>query len=392
MQNGDNITLADRAYLERVRLFFGHGVENVISALLGGLLIALVMRSAGVPLAVTASWLGVIAGFSCLVVIIERRFANDVLTIGNANRWVATRTASGGFIGITYGAAPFLFPDSVAIYHEMFTFIILSAMVSISSTSYTLMPYYYLTLNCVTMVPLSIYLLRRPEAIHTLLLTTAILWQVLVLTKAWRVSKTSIAALSLNEQLREEIDEHMRTKEKLQRMATHDGLTGLPNRRLLMERLDVVVKQARRYKRTVAVMFLDLDGFKTINDSYGHDAGDVVLREVADRLKRHARDTDTVARLGGDEFVLVYSELEDSDRETSLLAQRVLDSLEEPISLSASDAERITASIGIAIYPDDSADTNGLVKAADGAMYHVKAKGKNHFAYAGRNGSQKPGS
>ena len=138
--------------------------------------------------------------------------------------------------------------------------------------------------------------------------------------------------------------------------------------------------------------FLDLDGFKTINDSYGHDAGDVVLREVADRLKRHARDTDTVARLGGDEFVLVYSELEDSDRETSLLAQRVLDSLEEPISLSASDAERITASIGIAIYPDDSADTNGLVKAADGAMYHVKAKGKNHFAYAGRNGSQKPGS
>lgn len=382
MKNLTKIPLADRVFLERVRQYFGSAFGNVIAALFGVFLIALVLHSAKISDEILGLWVTSAVIFSIIVALIESRFKRITLTVAKARQWVTVRMFSGVLVGMTYGISPFLFPDDVAIHHEMFIFIILSAMISVSSTGYSVMPIYYLILNGVTMVPLTIYLFIRPDSFHNILLATAILWQVFVLAKALKASKSTINAIILNEQLVDEIEEHKRTKEQLKRLATHDALTGLPNRELLMDRLDVMAKKSNRSKNSFAVMFLDLDGFKGINDTHGHKAGDLLLQEVARRLKELARESDTVVRLGGDEFILACSDIKDTQLETSTLAQRFVDSLAMPVLLPCGISVQVSASIGIAIYPDDSSSVDDLLIAADEAMYRVKVDGKNSFAYA----------
>lgn len=378
-----DIGLTDRVYLERVRQFYGHAIGNVTSALVGAVFIAIILHSAETSVDILSAWFSFVLLSTCIILIVQSRFRKSVLTPTNANRWVAARLISSGLIGLSYGVAPFLLPETVAIQFEMFLFIILATMVSIATTAFTMMPLHYFVLNSVTMIPLTIYLFGKPEFLHQVLLASAIFWQILVLSKALRVSKTSINAIFLNEQLSDEVEGHKKTKNELKHMATHDGLTGLPNRRLLMERLELIVQQANRYNRSIALMFLDLDDFKSINDTYGHNAGDVVLQEIAHRLEVQARESDIVARLGGDEFVAVYSDLKDKEQEPTTLAQRIIDALAEPVLLPNGEALLVGTSIGIATYPGDSSDTDDLIKAADRAMYIAKENGKNQFAFSG---------
>ncbi|NQV46878.1 MAG: diguanylate cyclase [Rhodospirillaceae bacterium] len=181
--------------------------------------------------------------------------------------------------------------------------------------------------------------------------------------------------------LSEEVDRRRETEEKMRHMATHDGLTGLPNRRLLMEHLERALARAHRDKNKIAVVFIDLDGFKAVNDTYGHDAGDIVLKEASTRLLEQVRETDTVARLGGDEFLIAYTDLI-GIYEAEFLAQRILEVLSLPFPLPGGIDGSIGASIGISIFPDDGGDVEAVMKAADEAMYEVKKKGKNNFIMA----------
>lgn len=150
-----------------------------------------------------------------------------------------------------------------------------------------------------------------------------------------------------------------------------DPLTGLPNRLGLTARLDQAIAVARREGGAAAVLFIDLDGFKAVNDGRGHAAGDAVLREIAARLRARLRDTDTVARLGGDEFVLL---LEDIEGERVL--ERVLEAIRTPIAL-ASQQVCVSASIGVTLFPEDDADPDTLLRHADQAMYRAKQRGRN---------------
>lgn len=180
--------------------------------------------------------------------------------------------------------------------------------------------------------------------------------------------------------LQEEVAERRRAEEMLRHVASHDALTDLPNRSLMMDRLDKAINRAHRDNKKCAVMFIDLDGFKPINDTLGHDMGDVLLREVADRLTGVIRETDTAARFGGDEFVLILSDLS-KDEDTVPVAEKVLGALGMPINLKGNEA-RIGASIGVALYPDHGLSAESLLKQADIAMYGVKESGKNAFAMA----------
>ncbi|WP_296445723.1 GGDEF domain-containing response regulator [Rhodoferax sp. UBA5149] len=169
----------------------------------------------------------------------------------------------------------------------------------------------------------------------------------------------------------------------LESLALHDPLTGLPNRRLLMDRLSLAIAHARRNKCTVAVMFLDLDGFKQINDTLGHDVGDTLLRMVADRLVATVRQEDTVARLGGDEFVIALWELSDVDHVAKLVS-KVIQAVSQPYSIQGSDVQ-MTASVGVSIYPAHGDEVDTLMKNADLALYEAKHSGKNDYrisAYA----------
>ena len=161
----------------------------------------------------------------------------------------------------------------------------------------------------------------------------------------------------------------------LRHHAQHDPLTGLPNRILLEDRLRSAVAAAEMHQRTFGVLFIDLDGFKAINDELGHASGDVVLTEVAYRLRQSLRAGDTLARIHGDEFVALLPELSGRD-EAESLAQQLLEVLTDPIDVAATTVS-LQASIGVSLFPNDAADARALLRAADAAMYRVKLAGKN---------------
>lgn len=179
----------------------------------------------------------------------------------------------------------------------------------------------------------------------------------------------------------EDITERKRSQEEIRQLAYYDVLTGLPNRRLLLDRLNQALAQAQRYRRSLAVMFLDLDRFKEINDTLGHDSGDALLKVVAQRLETCVRGGDTVSRLGGDEFVVILSEISQR-QDVALVAEKILALLNTPVTLQGLRLN-ITASIGIAVYTLDSSDEDAasLMKKADMAMYKAKEAGRNGFCF-----------
>ncbi|WP_420225593.1 diguanylate cyclase domain-containing protein [Pigmentiphaga litoralis] len=173
-----------------------------------------------------------------------------------------------------------------------------------------------------------------------------------------------------------------RAGRELEWSALHDALTGLPNRRYIYERLDTLLFPATPAAPLAAVAYLDLDGFKPINDALGHAQGDVVLRIVAQRLTRAVRERDVVARIGGDEFIIVMRDLE-SEVQCLAVLQRVLQAVGEPIALTDRSVA-VSASIGVTLVPaDDPSDVQSLMRAADEAMYQAKASGKNRMQVAG---------
>jgi diguanylate cyclase (GGDEF)-like protein/PAS domain S-box-containing protein len=168
-------------------------------------------------------------------------------------------------------------------------------------------------------------------------------------------------------------------QERIQHLAYHDNLTGLPNRGLLQDRLAHSIARAGRAGRRVAVLFIDLDNFKNINDTLGHDVGDELLRQVSTRLRECVRSGDTIARQGGDEFIVLLDNLEDG-RVSSVVAQKILSSLRAPFALGGTE-QHVSGSVGIAVYPEDGRDAQTLMKNADTAMFHGKGVGKNTYQY-----------
>jgi diguanylate cyclase (GGDEF)-like protein len=169
------------------------------------------------------------------------------------------------------------------------------------------------------------------------------------------------------------------SREELEHLARHDMLTGLPNRRLFHDRLDHALARARRSGKNLALLFVDLDRFKEINDQIGHDAGDAVLKAVATRLAATTREADTVARLGGDEFVVLLDD-PSSQEQVAAIAQKLLDGLKPEIPFESHTLHAV-ASIGISQYPQDGETATEMLANADRAMYQAKAAGRNCYRF-----------
>ena len=194
-----------------------------------------------------------------------------------------------------------------------------------------------------------------------------------------RVAERTEELASTNQRLILEVKERTEIERQVLEMAHFDSVTGLPNRNLLRDRMEQALLQAKRSGESVAIMFLDLDRFKNINDTLGHLVGDGLLKQVAVRLSMTLRTSDTLARLGGDEFVLILPGLSVSHR-VDTVAEKLISALQAPLVVQA-HALHITTSIGICIYPQDGTDTDALLQNADTAMYQAKAAGRNTFRF-----------
>ncbi len=208
------------------------------------------------------------------------------------------------------------------------------------------------------------YLWRAATASTLLVLLTALLGRM-----SWQLTSSRARESAAK----------LKYAKRVEYLAYHDGLTSLPNRSLFNKLLGQAISQAQRHHRQLALAFIDLDGFKQINDTLGHEAGDELLAEVANRLKACLRDSDAVARLGGDEFVVLLSELLE-EKYAATVAQKVVSAIAKPFTLMGQEF-RVTASIGISIYPTDGVDEPTLTKNADIAMYQAKENGKNQFQF-----------
>lgn len=191
------------------------------------------------------------------------------------------------------------------------------------------------------------------------------------ITKPFNLSELSVRFFKLIRDNQE--------RNQLEAMAHLDALTGLPNRKLFFDRLTQAIEMAKRYPRVFAILYLDLDHFKVINDTMGHDVGDLLLKETALRLLRSLRKSESVARMGGDEFTILLAHI-DHEYDAAVVAKRVVESFSEPFIILGKECS-VGISIGISLYPSDGADVETLLKKADAAMYRVKAKGRNDFRF-----------
>jgi diguanylate cyclase (GGDEF)-like protein len=210
----------------------------------------------------------------------------------------------------------------------------------------------------------TVYLWRSAIASVVIVLLTAILGRL-----SWQLAQSRLR----------EVETSLEYAKRIEFLAFHDGLTGLPNRSMFTRLLSQCIGDAARDKLQLAIVFMDLDRFKQINDTLGHESGDELLKQVAGRLNACVRDSDSVARLGGDEFVVVLPELGDSQY-AQTVAKRILAAIARPFSMQGHEF-RVTASLGISRYPVDGLDEQTLTSRADIAMYHAKANGKNNFQF-----------
>ena len=195
------------------------------------------------------------------------------------------------------------------------------------------------------------------------------------------IGRLTCSANALLEAAAQAVDEVARQRDQLEILATHDQLTGLPLKRLAIDRFQVAVHQAVRAKTSVALLFIDLDAFKSVNDTWGHAAGDAVLKTIAQRLTDTLREADTAARVGGDEFMVILSGIEDA-RAALKVGDKLVRRLSAPIAY-AGQSLHVGASIGVALFPEHGNDLDSLRQQADMAMYAVKRSGKNGVGLAG---------
>lgn len=194
-----------------------------------------------------------------------------------------------------------------------------------------------------------------------------------------QVAQRTSELKSANGKLTQDLEERKRVEQSIRHMAHHDALTGLPNRSLFRDRLTHAMAQADRYHQILAVLFLDLDRFKAINDTLGHNVGDELLKLAAERLRSCIRDCDTVARLGGDEFTIIVDDIVEI-QDAAVVAQKILDTISQPFNLHGHEVF-ISVSIGLTLYPNDDENADNLLRNADSAMYRAKEYGRNNYQF-----------
>lgn len=364
--------------------------SNTRGTHLAGVIVAilLVALSWNTPIShlILVAWLTLMLAVEVGRGLLNRRFRQRNIEAIHTHLWerrflTGNLLAAGG-----WGLAGMLLFPSGDVAHQMFLATIIMSACALAMPALAPSLKGYAIFSCVAALPLIGRLALTLNAIQLAAAVLACVMLALLLRMAIGMHKrlveqlnTRFAFADIADELRTEMADRKRAEEQLVQLANYDSLTGLPNRTLFEQKLSNAIKRARRGDAQLAVLFVDLDRFKHINDSLGHQTGDLVLKRVAQRLKRCIKDRDTVARLSGDEFIVLVEHV-DKRKDVSHLAERILRTLAKPMLLSETEL-RVTGSVGITLLAADSPDAKSLLANADTALYRAKHRGRNSYQF-----------
>lgn len=356
------------------------------SVAVGGILVAALWGA--YPSEVLLGWFAVLVAVMLLRAVVHWSYVHAPGARSDAGRWERRLALATVAAGVVWMYVPVvLFPETDALLQAAVVILVGGVIISGAAlcAASRAAVYGLITLPLVAIVT---QLLLQPHRIHRLLAVAILLFGFVIVRMCNEIRRSIVEAFGArlrNEELLERVRE---SEEKLRIVADearflayHDALTGLPNRRLLDDRLRQAVFQAQRHDARLAVMLIDLDDFKLVNDSAGHRAGDAVLREVAVRLGGCVRKADTLARHGGDEFVVVIADVQ-AQADCRIVAEKILHVLAAEFRFDGAPFV-LGASIGISIFPADAGDADALLRNADAAMYLAKQLGRNQFRFHG---------
>lgn len=323
--------------------------------------------------ATVLAWLAITNLVSLIRIFLYQRFKQLDVNQPIPDIWKKITLATSAVTGLTWGATSiFLFPEN-SIAHQVFLAFVIAGMCAGAVTTLSPVMSSIIAFITLAMLPLITHLLLIEGSVNYAMATMATLFAVMMLITAKRLNRTMTESLEIRQ-------ENKVSQGIIKHQAYHDELTNLPNRRLLTEKIKDEISRCLRHHHFSAILFLDLDHFKTINDSLGHTIGDELIQSVATRLKSRMRNEDTVARLGGDEFIILISEAGNSPAEAAKNSQTItmglLDLFAQPFDIESGPLE-ITASIGVAIFPLNETTPEELLQKSDVAMYEAKEAGRN---------------
>ena len=412
---------------EQLQILAQHTKSGAFASLLTATLFCYVLIGQ-VRSDVLFTWMTIV----CLLAFFRRPGTHAILEkMVTINLWHFIRLGN-GVAGVTWGVAAFYLFPADSLLHQAFHALLIGGLVAGGIAFYAVDLPSYICLVVPTITPLIIRHFTLSDSVHRMMSYLVLYYMLLMIITTKKSNKLAIKNIKLgqqnrklvgelqkeqqetqaiNHQLAQEIDErkeieqelssyrdHLEklveqrtedlqseikirrhSEEQLEHQAYHDALTGLPNRVFLKERLERSMKRALRSEKKLALLFMDLNNFKNVNDSMGHNAGDQLLQEVAKRLKSCCREEETVARFSGDEFMIIIENVEQGVEEVFSFCTRILKTLAKPQRIAENDLQ-ISASIGISFFPDDAGDVETLIRNSDMAMYKAKADPKQNIA------------
>ena len=357
-----------------------------LAGLAVALLLVLMFRNTALNPKLLGGWFAAMVMVETGRGLLSRRFRHKSIPLAESGLWKRHFTAGALAAAVGWGIAGVLLfpPGDVA--HELFLTMVILGASAVTLPALAAHLGCYLAFLLVSALPLAVRLVVETGEITLSAGLMAGVGIALLTRMAFGLHKRLVEQLSIRfaiadiaEELRTEMGDRKRAEEKLTQLANFDPLTTLPNRTLFEHKLERAITRARAGHAQLAVLFVDLDRFKNINDSLGHGIGDEVLKRVAQRLQRSITEHDTVARLSGDEFIILIADAEDRE-ELTALAERMLRVIAKPMLLGETEL-RITASIGITLLAEDSPDAKSLLANADTALYRAKKRGRNRAQY-----------
>ena len=354
----------------RVARFFSYSISNMLGLVYGAFLISLVLYLKGAVISHIVIHFSFTAVIAMSVFFISKYVEKNKPSGRQLARLLLLRVVLGCAIGLLYGLACYILPEATAetgIYLLMMIYLV---SISVAIFQYSVIPIYYMLFNLFMFFPLSINLLINDYEYSEVLILLLVSEVVIFFSKGIKVSVNEIKAITLNLALEKEISEHIVTQNRLEKMALYDDLTKVANRYLFKSSAEVCLERAKNKGLSMALLYIDLNDFKDINDNYGHIIGDQVLIEVAERIRKQVRSSDLVSRLGGDEFSVILEGF-DVVKEKNSLINNISDTLNENVQIGDIIIE-LRASIGIASYPQNGNTLDELLHIADANMYKQK--------------------